>query len=59
MAIDSIAPSQYVTLPGTWGSTAEGIHNIFEACAAQPTCKDRYPDLPGMLTEQVRKLEAP
>ncbi|WP_330297620.1 alpha/beta hydrolase [Streptomyces sp. NBC_00503] len=58
VAIDSIAPSQFVTLPWTWGSTAEGIHNIFEACAAQPACKDRYPDLPRMLTEQVRKLEA-
>ncbi|WP_030293333.1 alpha/beta hydrolase [Streptomyces katrae] len=58
VAIDSIAPSQFVTLPWTWGSTAEGIHNIFQACAAQPACKDRYPDLPGLLTEQVRKLEA-
>ncbi|MCX4529512.1 alpha/beta hydrolase [Streptomyces sp. NBC_01551] len=58
VAIDSIAPSQFVTLPWTWGSTAEGIHNIFEACAAQPACKDRYPDLPQLLTEQVRKLEA-
>ncbi|MFF1496049.1 alpha/beta fold hydrolase [Streptomyces sp. NPDC058304] len=57
-AIDSIAPPQVVTLPWTCGSTAEGIHNIFEACAAQPACKDRYPDLPRMLTEQVRKLEA-
>lgn len=58
VAIDSIAPSQFVTLPWTWGSTAEGIHNIFEACAAQPACKDRYPDLPRLLTEQVRRLEA-
>ncbi|MGW5848676.1 alpha/beta fold hydrolase [Streptomyces sp. NPDC055254] len=58
VAIDSIAPSQFVTLPWTWGSTAEGIRNIFEACAAQPACKDRYPDLPQLLTEQVRRLEA-
>ncbi|WP_449485368.1 alpha/beta hydrolase [Streptomyces avidinii] len=58
VAVDSIAPSQYVTLPWTWESTAEGIHNIFDACAAQPACKDRYPDLPGLLTEQVRELEA-
>nr|WP_019891339.1 alpha/beta fold hydrolase [Streptomyces purpureus] len=58
VAIDSVAPSQFVTLPWTWGSTAEGIRNIFEACAAQPACKDRYPDLPRLLTEQVRKLEA-
>ncbi|MFD4131361.1 alpha/beta fold hydrolase [Streptomyces goshikiensis] len=58
VAIDSVTPPQVVTLPWTWASTAEGIHNIFEACAAQPACKDRYPDLPRTLTEQVRKLEA-
>ncbi|WP_420078269.1 alpha/beta fold hydrolase [Streptomyces sp. JL4002] len=58
LAIDSVSPPQSVTLPWTWGSTAEGIRNIFAACAAQPACKSRYPDLPGLLTEQVRKLEA-
>lgn len=58
VAIDSVAPSQVVTLPWTWDSTAEGIRNVFEACAAQPACEERYPDLPGTLTEQVRKLEA-
>ncbi|MFC9294849.1 alpha/beta fold hydrolase [Streptomyces sp. NPDC057011] len=58
VAIDSITPPQTVNLPWTWASTSEGIRNIFAACAAQPACKDRYPDLPGLLTEQVRKLEA-
>ncbi|MGP3690318.1 alpha/beta fold hydrolase [Streptomyces sp. IBSNAI002] len=57
MAIDSITPPQDATLPWTWGSSAEGIRNIFEACAAQPACKSRYPDLPKLLTKQVRKLE--
>ncbi|MFD7256748.1 alpha/beta fold hydrolase [Streptomyces sp. NPDC059874] len=57
-AIDSITPPQSAVLPWGWSSAAEGIDNIFEACAAQPACKDRYPDLPRMLTEQVRKLEA-
>ncbi|KOU42498.1 transporter [Streptomyces sp. WM6373] len=57
-AIDSITPPQHVTLPWTWASTAEGIDNIIEACAAQPACKDRYPDFRQMLTEQVRRLEA-
>ncbi|MEV4329768.1 alpha/beta fold hydrolase [Streptomyces sp. NPDC049597] len=58
VAIDSITPPQSATLPWGWSSAAEGINNIFEACAAQPACKDRYPDLPRTLTEQVRKLEA-
>lgn len=58
VAIDSVVPPQTVTLPWGWSSAAEGIDNIFAACAAQPACKDRYPDLPRLLTEQVRKLEA-
>ncbi|MFE6843558.1 alpha/beta fold hydrolase [Streptomyces sp. NPDC057686] len=58
VAIDSITPPQSAVLPWGWSSAAEGIKNIFEACAAQPACKDRYPDLPRTLTEQVRKLEA-
>ncbi|MEU6310953.1 alpha/beta fold hydrolase [Streptomyces sp. NPDC047014] len=57
LAIDSVSPPESVTLPWTWESTAEGIRNIFAACAAQPACNQRYPDLPGLLTEQVRKLE--
>ncbi|WP_030845310.1 alpha/beta fold hydrolase [Streptomyces sp. NRRL F-4474] len=58
VAVDSVAPPHYATLPWTWSSVAEGIDNIFEACAAQPACKDRYPDLRRTLTEQVRRLEA-
>ncbi|MFE2284525.1 alpha/beta fold hydrolase [Streptomyces sp. NPDC059443] len=58
VAIDSVAPPQSTVLPWGWSSAREGIDNIFKACAAQPACKSRYPDLPGLLTEQVRKLEA-
>ncbi|MER5933855.1 alpha/beta fold hydrolase [Streptomyces sp. NPDC002054] len=58
VAIDSIAPPPVMTLPWGWSSAQEGIRNIFEACAAQPACQSRYPDLPRTLTEQVRKLEA-
>ncbi|WP_405532449.1 alpha/beta hydrolase [Streptomyces avidinii] len=58
VALDSVTPPQSATLPWGWRSAAEGIDNIFDACAAQPACKSRYPDLPRMLTEQVRKLEA-
>ncbi len=58
VAIDSITPPQSAVLPWGWSSAAEGIGNIFEACTAEPACKDRYPDLPRTLTEQVRGLEA-
>ncbi|WP_328941100.1 alpha/beta hydrolase [Streptomyces sp. NBC_00250] len=58
VAIDSVVPPQIVSLPWTWDSAREGIGAIFDACAAQPSCKNRYPDLPRTLTEQVRRLEA-
>ncbi|MFE9572908.1 alpha/beta fold hydrolase [Streptomyces sp. NPDC006692] len=58
LAIDSITPPQSAVLPWGWSSAAEGIGNIFKACAAQPACKERYPDPARTLTEQVRKLEA-
>ncbi|MFE7273955.1 alpha/beta fold hydrolase [Streptomyces sp. NPDC057623] len=58
VAIDSVVPPQIVSLPWTWDSAREGIGAIFAACAAQPACKNRYPDLPRTLTRQVRRLEA-
>ncbi|MFI1062202.1 alpha/beta fold hydrolase [Streptomyces spororaveus] len=58
MAIDSITPPREAVLPWGWSSAAEGIDTIFAACAAQPACKSRYPDLHRTLTQQVRKLEA-
>ncbi|MFG2617019.1 alpha/beta fold hydrolase [Streptomyces sp. NPDC048507] len=58
MALDSVAPPQTVTLPWTWSSAREGIDTILRACAAQPACRSRYPDVARTLTEQVRRLEA-
>ncbi|GGY07918.1 alpha/beta fold hydrolase [Streptomyces hiroshimensis] len=57
VAIDSVTPPQIATLPWTWSSAREGIENLFKACAAEPGCKSRYPDLRRTLTEQVRRLE--
>lgn len=58
VAIDSVVPPQIVSLPWTWDSAREGIGAIFAACAAQPRCDRRYPDLPLTLTRQIRRLEA-
>ncbi|MFG2297627.1 alpha/beta fold hydrolase [Streptomyces sp. NPDC048603] len=58
VALDSIAPPQSVSLPFGWASAREGLDNLYEACAAEPRCKSRYPDLERTLNEQVRKLEA-
>ncbi|MFD3873271.1 alpha/beta fold hydrolase [Streptomyces sp. NPDC058623] len=58
VVLDSVTPPQTVSLPWTWGSAREGFDAVVRACAAQPRCKERYPDPYGTLTEQVRKLEA-
>ncbi|MEU9182719.1 alpha/beta fold hydrolase [Streptomyces sp. NPDC048550] len=58
VALDSAAPAPYVSLPFAWGSAREGLDNLYKACASDPRCKSRYPDLERTLNEQVRKLEA-
>ncbi|MFF2195216.1 alpha/beta fold hydrolase [Streptomyces sp. NPDC058157] len=58
VAIDSVTPPQTVVLPWGWPSAQEGIGAILDACAAQPACKSRYPDLRKTLDEQVARLEA-
>ncbi|MCC3773269.1 alpha/beta fold hydrolase [Streptomyces sp. UNOB3_S3] len=58
VAIDSVTPPQIATLPWTWSSAREGIENLLKACAAEPRCGSRYPDLRHTLAEQVRRLEA-
>ncbi|MFE5805755.1 alpha/beta fold hydrolase [Streptomyces sp. NPDC056491] len=58
VALDSIAPPQSVSLPFAWTGAREGLDHLYKACAAEPRCKSRYPDLERTLNEQVRKLEA-
>ncbi len=58
VALDSIAPAQSVSLPFAWASAQEGLANLYKACAAEPRCNSRYPDLERTLDEQVRKLQA-
>ncbi|MFG2715071.1 alpha/beta fold hydrolase [Streptomyces goshikiensis] len=58
VALDSLTPPSLTVLPVTWNSTRQGINAILDACAAEPRCKSRYPDLGRTLTNQVRRLEA-
>ncbi|KIF01865.1 transporter [Streptomyces sp. RSD-27] len=58
VALDSVTPPQSVSLPFAWASAREGLDHLYEACAAEPRCKSRYPDLERTLNEQVRKLDA-
>ncbi|MFJ8163689.1 alpha/beta fold hydrolase [Streptomyces sp. NPDC096136] len=58
VALDSLTPPQAAILPWGWPSAREGTGAVLAACAAEPACKSRYPDLERTLTEQVRRLEA-
>ncbi|MFJ6054050.1 alpha/beta fold hydrolase [Streptomyces sp. NPDC092307] len=58
VALDSIAPAHHVSLPFAWAGAEEGLDHLYRACAAEPACKSRYPDLEHTLNEQVRRLEA-
>ncbi|MEV8531393.1 alpha/beta fold hydrolase [Streptomyces sp. NPDC051211] len=58
VALDSFTPPQSVSLPFAWAGAREGLDHLYKACAAEPRCKSRYPDLARTLNEQVHKLEA-
>jgi pimeloyl-ACP methyl ester carboxylesterase len=56
--IDSVVPPNIVSLPWTWSSAKEGITTVFAECYAQPACAGKYPDLLGVFTKTVIRLEA-
>jgi len=58
VTIDSVVPPDIVSLPWTWSSAREGITTIFGACAADTSCRRRYPDLLGTFTRLVGEFEA-
>ena len=56
--LDSTVPIRTVTLPRFWDTLREGFDNLFEACAAQPDCREKAPHLKATFTRLVRKFEA-
>jgi pimeloyl-ACP methyl ester carboxylesterase len=56
--IDSISPPSVAGLGWPWSSAGEGFKNLFDACAAQPSCASKYGDVQSMFTSEVRQLEA-
>ena len=57
VTIDSVTPPSVVSPGWTWSSTAEGFNNLFDACAAQPSCAAKYGDVRSKFTSQVQQLE--
>lgn len=57
VTLDGVAPPS-VTTPGwAWSSAREAFDNMTHACAAQPACQARYPDLDQTFTDLVAQLE--
>ncbi|MCP2311730.1 alpha/beta fold hydrolase [Kitasatospora paracochleata] len=58
VGIDGILPPSLAGGAVTWKAAREGFDGIFTACAEQPACNDRYPDLKSTFERLVSELEA-
>lgn len=58
VAIDSVEPPEIVSVGGFWRNAREGFDALFAACAAQPGCSARYPDLGQSFARLVGELES-
>jgi hypothetical protein len=57
VGIDGIFPPPLAGGVAAWTSAGEGINAVFDACSAQPACRDRYGDIGETFRELVRKYE--
>jgi pimeloyl-ACP methyl ester carboxylesterase len=58
VTLDSVWPPQVVSVAAVSGFAREGFDNLFAACAAQPGCSTRYPELAQTFTRLVNELES-
>ncbi|MFJ3927465.1 alpha/beta fold hydrolase [Streptomyces sp. NPDC090022] len=58
VGLDGILPPSRAGLALTWSSARQGINSLFQACAEQPACNRRYPNLPATFDTLVRRLDA-
>ncbi|MFC9612636.1 alpha/beta fold hydrolase [Streptomyces sp. NPDC056938] len=58
VGIDGILPPSKAGSAATWSSARQGFDGLFKACADQPACNHRYPNLPATFDRLVRQLEA-
>lgn len=55
--LDSVVPMDPSQRMGVAQGTDRAFHRIFEACAANPTCNTRYPDLETVFFDLVKQYE--
>ncbi|MEV6954543.1 alpha/beta hydrolase [Streptomyces sp. NPDC051183] len=58
VGIDGILPPSLGGGAVTWKAAREGFDGIFKACADQPACNTRYPNLKATFERLVSELEA-
>lgn len=58
LILDGSQPPSVVSIAFTWKAAAEAFKNVFDACAAQPSCKTSYPHLSQTFTRLGKTLEA-
>ncbi|MFJ3978722.1 alpha/beta fold hydrolase [Streptomyces sp. NPDC090021] len=58
VGLDGILPPSRAGSAATWSSARQGFDGLFQACAQQPACNERYPNLSATFDELVRRLEA-
>jgi pimeloyl-ACP methyl ester carboxylesterase len=58
VGIDGVFPPPLAGGVAAWTSAGEGINAVFDACAAQPACHDRYGDIGATFGKLVRQYEA-
>ncbi|MFI9203017.1 alpha/beta fold hydrolase [Streptomyces sp. NPDC053048] len=58
VGIDGILPPSRAGSALTWSSARQGFDGLFKACAEQPACNSRYPNLSATFERLVRELEA-
>ncbi|MGW6907117.1 alpha/beta fold hydrolase [Streptomyces sp. NPDC054940] len=58
VTVDGVVPPSVATPGWTWSSVKESLDAILSACAAQFSCRQRYPDLGATFLRLVRQLEA-
>ncbi|MFF3741381.1 alpha/beta fold hydrolase [Streptomyces sp. NPDC002566] len=58
VAVDGVVPPSVATPGWTWSSMRESFDDIVNACAAQPSCRQRYPGIGAAFLRMVRQLDA-
>ncbi|MEV7544173.1 alpha/beta fold hydrolase [Streptomyces sp. NPDC089915] len=58
VGIDGILPPSTAGEALTWSAAKQGFDGLFKACAEQPACDARYPNLPAAFERLVGELQA-